>query len=689
MVMPDYDGTSNVHIGAPDSRTGQDCQPAQSKHYELQEQLEQKDRELQEALLKLAIIQSSFLFKLLDRYRRLRMRLLPNGTRRNHLYSLFTKAAHITLHEGPISVLRLAWRYLRRHGFKNSSLEDYSRPYLAWIERNEPKPEDFPRLRSEAESLCYKPFISIVMPTYNTDEVWLRAAIESVRRQIYPNWELCIADDGSVKPDVRRVLEEYRRRDERIKVIYLEKNQGISCASNAAMSLATGEFVGLLDHDDELAPWALLEVVKFLNQNPSLDLIYSDEDKVAPNGSRVKPFFKPDFSPDLLMSTNYICHFSVFRRLLFDKIGGFQKRFDGSQDHDLVLRLSEQSRKIAHIPRVLYHWRQIPGSVAWSGNAKTWAYEVSEQMLQESLERRRLRGKAKMLYPGIYKIRYEIAGTPLVSIIIPTRDKVKLLRRCIRSIRQKSTYNHYEIIVVDNCSTKSETARYLAEMSADPSFRVLSFNEPFNYSRLNNVAAKEARGDFLLFLNNDTEVISPDWLEEMLGHAQRPEVGAVGAKLLFPNGTIQHGGVIVGLGGVAGHAFYGMRGSEQGYMGLATVTRNCTAVTAACLMTRRSIFEEVGGFDEKLDVAYNDVDFCLKMIQRGYYIVYTPHAVLRHYESASRSHVQPERNTCYFRAKWSAFLDSGDPFYNPNLALDSSDFRINPNKISAYGTLQK
>ncbi|MBE3585677.1 MAG: glycosyltransferase family 2 protein [Thermoanaerobacter sp.] len=643
----------------------------------LYSRIEEKERELQDTLFKLAAIQSSLPFKILDRYNRLRQRLLPEGTQRYQFYRLCVKAGHIALDEGLPNMFRRAWRYFRKYGFKNvSAPADYNHMYQLWIEKNEPKPSDFSRLREEATSLSYRPRISIVMPVYNVDEVWLRKAIESVRNQIYPHWELCIADDGSTRPHIRKVLEEYRQQEDRIKVTYLPHNQGISVASNTALALATGEFVGLLDHDDELAPWALLEIVKLLNQNPDLDFIYSDEDKLELDGRRSEPFFKPDFSPDLLMSMNYICHFSVFRRSLLNQIGGFRKGFEGSQDYDIILRVSEQTCKIAHIPKVLYHWRKIPGSASGSTSAKSYAHKAAVRALEEALERRKLRGKVTILAPGRYRIQYEIADELLVSIIIPTKDKVELLRRCIESIREKTTYRKYEIIVVDNGSKESTTIQYLRRIENYGNCRVVVFNQPFNYSRMNNFAVTQARGDYLVFLNNDTEVITPEWLEEMVEHAQRKEVGAVGTKLLFPDNTIQHDGVIVGLGGVAGHAFYGLPANDSGYMDLATVTRNCSAVTAACLMLRRAVFEEVGGFDEELDVAYNDVDLCLRIIQRGYYIVWTPYAVLYHHESATRGQYQPERNIRYFCEKWRDFLDRGDPFYNPNLALDRSDFMV-------------
>ena len=617
--------------------------------------------------------QSSLPFKILNRFYNWRQRFLPEGTRRDQLFRIFIKAGHIALDEGLSNMFRRAWRYFKRFRFRN--FVD-SRCYQLWIDRNEPKPNDFARLRDEVAFLSFQPRISIVMPVYNIDEIWLRKAIDSVRAQIYPHWELCIADDGSERSHVKKVLEEYRQRDDRIKVTYLSQNQGISMASNAALALASGDFVGLLDHDDELVPWALLEVVKLLNQDPDLDFIYSDEDKLEPDGRRSEPFFKPDFSPDLLMSMNYICHFSVFRRSLITKIGGFRKGFEGSQDYDLVLRITEETSKIAHIPKVLYHWRKLPQSASYSINAKHYAYHAAMRALQEALERRKMSGEVTMLAPGLYRIQYHIASKPLVSIIIPTRDKVELLRRCIESIREKTTYRHYEIIVVNNESKELATARYLSQISRYEICRVIDFALPFSFSRMNNFAVTHARGAFLVFLNNDTEVITPEWLEEMLGHAQRNGVGSVGPKLLFPNKTVQHGGVILGLNQVPRHAFYGLPASDTGYMGLAAVTRNCAALTGACLMTRREIFEEMGGFDEELDVAYNDVDFCLRLIQHGYYNVWTPHAVLYHHESATRGQYQSEKDFHYFYEKWRDFLEHGDPFYNPNLATDNGNFSL-------------
>lgn len=637
--------------------------------------IDSKEQDLQEAMFQLNSIRMSLPFKILNRYRHGVERLFPKDTYRHKLYKQIVKAGNILIDEGFIKMIRRAIRYLKKGGLRRG-FEDNNKRYQLWMERYEPKAGELHAARKEVAAFRYQPLISIVMPVYNVEELWLRAAIESVSKQVYGRWELCIVDDASTKPHIKTVLQEYMNRDGRVRAVFLEENLGISGASNAALDLATGEFVGLLDNDDELAPFALFEVVKLLNQVPDLDFVYSDEDKLEVNGARTEPFFKPDFSPDLLTSMNYICHFSVFRRDLLRQIGGFRKGFEGSQDYDLVLRATEHARNIAHIPKVLYHWRKIPGSASASVNAKDYAFQAGCRALEEALVRRGQNGKVEMIMPGRYRIRYEIEDRPLVSIIIPTKDKVEFLRRCLDSIREKSSYTNYEIIVVDNNSIEAETMHYLDLIRKRPECRVLSFNEPFNYARLNNFAAGQAKGEFLLFLNNDTEVITSGWMEEMISHAQRREIGAVGIKLLFPNNIVQHGGVIVGLGGVAGHAFYGSPAGDHGYIDFAMITRNCAAVTAACLMMRREVFEEVGGFDEEIDVAYNDVDLCLKIISNSYYIVWTPHATLYHYESASRGQFQPERNIRYFCDKWQKFLEGGDPFYNPQLALDRNDFMV-------------
>jgi glycosyltransferase involved in cell wall biosynthesis len=519
----------------------------------------------------------------------------------------------------------------------------------------------------------YQPKISIVMPVYNTEETWLRQAIESVRKQIYPNWELCICDDGSTVRHVSKVIAEYSRQDERIRVLRSPQNRGISAASNGALSLATGEFIGFLDHDDELTLDALCEVVKLFNEQPDLDFIYTDEDKLTVDGRRVEPFFKPDWSPDLLLSMNYITHFAVVRRSVVQAIGGLTEGLDGSQDHDLFLRLSEKTQRIGHVAKPLYSWRKIPGSAASDIQAKPYAHVAGRHALQEHLNRRGIAGEVvDGLTPFRYRVRYQIAGQPLVSIIIPIRDRVELLKRCLESIEEKTTYRHFEIIIVDNQSEESETLAYLARLP----YTVVPMPGPFNYSQLNNVGAAHTRGEFLLFLNNDIEIISGEWLEALLEHAQRKEVGAVGAKLLYPNRTIQHAGVVLGHGGVAGHAFWYLPEDFTGYFDFPQIIRNCSAVTAACMMMRKSVFAEVEGFDENIKVAFNDIDLCLRVREKGYVIIYTPYAVLYHLESATRKSLHPVADEEYVRRRWGRVIDAGDPYYSPHLSLKSFDFSL-------------
>lgn len=573
--------------------------------------------------------------------------------------------------------------YLRWIAVRSSLYpEDPDARYALWIARREPQPGT---LRGQitlslytlkARRLRYRPRFSVVMPVFNPRLKHLRTAVESVRAQCYPEWELCIADDGSTDAAVRRLLEDYAAHDPRIKVQFLGERRGIVGASNAALDLATGEFVAFLDHDDELAPWALYEVAQALNAEPDLDVIYSDEDKLDEQGRRTEPFFKPEFSPETLLSMNYIGHLLVIRRELVEAVGRFRPGFDGSQDHDLVLRVTERTSRVRRIPKVLYHWRKVPGSTAQDIAAKPLAVKASLQAISEALERRKRPGRPEVVVPGWYRVCWELLNSPVVSVIIPSRDQADALKRCVWSIFNKSTYRNWELLVIDNQSREPETLEFFAEISRFPNVRILKYNAPFNFAKINNLGAAEARGDVLVFLNNDVEVVTPGWLEELLGFALQPEIGAVGAKLLLPDGRIQHGGVILGLSGGADHAFYGLPADHPGYFGLAMVARNCSAVTAACLMTRREVFEKVGGFDPMLHVAFNDVDLCLRILAAGYRVVWTPFAVLYHYESTTRRKAHPVENTRYFLQKWGDQIRRGDPYYNPNLALDSFDFRI-------------
>jgi GT2 family glycosyltransferase len=537
------------------------------------------------------------------------------------------------------------------------------------------------------------PLISIIVPVYNVKPEWLKQAIESVQTQSYQKWQLCIADDCSTDPRLQDILKQAGKDDERIQVRFLEKNSGIAGASNVALSMAAGDFVGLLDNDDILAPNALSWVVETLQAEPDADCLYSDEDKITEKGKRYEPFFKPDWSPDTLRSYNYFCHFTVMRRSLVEQVGGFRSGFDGSQDYDLFLRVTEAAKKVVHIPHILYHWRAIAGSVGKRPEAKMYAYESAKKALREHLERSHLEATVENgLFLGSYRLRYRLVNTPKVAIIIPTKDKVQVLKRCIDSICERTSYPHYQIVVVDNASVENETRAYYSSLKSRDMISVLTYDQPFNFSAINNFAVKniETEYEYLLFLNNDTEVISPDWLEEMLGFLQRSDVGAVGNLLYYPNNTVQHGGVILGIGGIAGHSHKYFPRSDYGYFGRLKTVQNLTAVTAACLMTKREIFTEIGGFDETLSHAFNDVDFCLRMRDRGYLIVYTPFAELYHHESVSRGYEDtPERRIRFGQERqfcedrWREVLEQGDPYYSPHLSLTREDFSLGFSGLNA------
>jgi GT2 family glycosyltransferase len=543
--------------------------------------------------------------------------------------------------------------------------------YQRWIREREQR-MDAPAAAAEIAAFAYRPLVSIVMPVYRPALRHLDRAIASVRAQHYPDWQLCICDDGSGDPALREYLERSAAADSRIRIALSEKNGGISEASNRALALSQGDFVGLLDHDDELSPDALFEMVKYLQQHRDADLIYSDEDKLDARGARCEPFFKPGWSPELMLSCMYICHFSVYRRALVQAIGGFRRGFEGSQDYDLALRVSERTTRVHHIPKVLYHWRKAAGSAAASTDAKPYARTAARRALREHLERRGYRGTVlDAAWIGHYRVKFQVARPDLVSIIIPTRDRLPLLRACVASIEARTDYPDFELIIVDNDSREPATLAYL---DATP-HRVVRIPGEFNFPRLVNTGAAHARGAYLVLLNNDTEVRSPEWMSAMLEFAQQPEVGAVGAKLLFPNGTLQHVGVVTGLGGPAGHPLTGFDARTSHYFGTAGNIRNYSAVTAACMMVRRDVFQQVGGFDERFSSGYNDVDFCLRVRRAGYRIVYTPYAELIHHESASRGFALDGKELELMQRLWGPAL-TADPYYNPNLSLQHEDFRI-------------
>ena len=525
------------------------------------------------------------------------------------------------------------------------------------------------------------------MPVYNVEQNWLEKCIQSVQNQFYPNWELCMADDCSTDESVRPTLEKYAKSDERIKVVFRSENGHISRATNSALEIATGEFVALLDNDDELAPIAFYEVVKALNENPELDLIYSDEDKIDMQGNRFDPAFKPDWSPDLLLGTNYISHLGVYRRSIMNEIGGFRPGFEGSQDYDLVLRFTEKTtaQRIHHIPKVLYYWRILPTSTAADQSTKGYAFEAGLKAVQEALVRRGIKGTAHHAAGnGLYDVEYEVLSTDLVSIIIPTRDGYDDMLRCLNSIVAKTSYPNYEIIVADNGSTDERMEKLYAKFKGQlgERFRVESIDIPFNYSRINNLAAQKAKGKYLLFLNNDTEVITPGWITKMVSFAQFERIGMVGAKLYYPNQTIQHAGVIVGLGGAAGHCHHTYPKGDFGYFGKLEINVNYLAVTAACCMIRKADFEQLGGFEEKLTVAFNDVDLCLREYEAGHDNVWLHGVELYHYESQTRGYENtPEKKarfdqeTKFMEDRWGKYI-ANDPFYNPNLSRVGGHFGI-------------
>ncbi len=557
--------------------------------------------------------------------------------------------------------------------------------YPNWLARNEVL--DIEAMTQEIATFHYQPKISIAMPVYNVEEKWLRLCIDSILNQVYTNWELCMADDASTDSNVKKILTEYQQLDERIRVVFREQNGHISEATNSALAIATGEFVALLDNDDELAINAFYEVVKVLNENPELDLIYSDEDKIDMDGNRSDPAFKPDWSPDLLLGTNYISHLGVYRRSILEEIGGFRKGYEGSQDYDLVLRFTEKTTKerINHIPKVLYYWRMLPTSTAVDQGSKGYAFEAGLRAVQDALVRREINGHATHgAANGLYDVYYDIESEKLVSIIIPTKNGYKDVQRCVSSIIEKTTYQNYEIIMADNGSTDPKMHELYAEFEKQlpGRFFVESIDIPFNFSTINNRAAKKAHGEYLLFLNNDTEVITENWLTLMVSFAQQERIGCVGAKLLYPNNTVQHAGVILGLGGVAGHGHYGYPHGDLGYFGRLAINVNYSAVTAACLLMKKADFDAVGGFEEAFTVAFNDVDLCLKVQALGRDNVWLHEAELYHFESQTRGYDDKgkkkkrfEQEKVMMEEKWGPLIEN-DPFYNPNLTRDIPNFSL-------------
>lgn len=526
---------------------------------------------------------------------------------------------------------------------------------------------------------------SVVVALYNTPEDYLRKMIESVLYQTYDNLELCLVDGSDKKHrGVRKICREYQYYDNRIRYKKLKKNLGISDNTNICIDMSVGDYIVLFDHDDLLHPSALYECMKAITERKA-DFIYTDENTFTNTiDDAFSPHHKPDFSPDYLRSMNYICHLTTFSRGLYQKVGGFRKEFDGSQDYDMILRLTEQAEHIVHIPKILYYWRAHKQSVAMDIHAKDYCIDAAKAALKEHLQRVGLKGEIENgKFLSSYRIRYEIERNPLISIVIPNKDHVDELERCLKSIEERSTYENYEIIIVENNSEEKETFDFYDVLQKDSRVKVVVWEEEFNYSAINNYGASFAKGEYLLLLNNDVEVISPDWLQEMLMFVQREDVGAAGAKLYYPDDTVQHAGVIVGLGGVAGHSHKYCEKDSLGYFARPVTVQNLSAVTAACLMVKKTIFDSLEGFDVGFRVAFNDVDFCMRIRKAGYLIVFTPYAELYHYESLSRgAEDTPEKVERFngeiyrFKERWEKELAEGDPYYNPNLSLDYEDFRI-------------
>lgn len=534
----------------------------------------------------------------------------------------------------------------------------------------------------------YEPKISIIVPAYKTPENFLNQMIDSVENQSYQNYELCIADGSVDSKEVENVLKSRQALNDKIKYTILDQNYGISGNTNAALELATGDYIALLDHDDILALSALYEVVEAINEDLDNEVIYTDEDKVDMDlKHHFEPHFKPDYNLDLLRSNNYICHFFVVKTSIINEVGGFRKEYDGSQDYDLILRCTEKARKVKHLPRILYHWRTHINSTAANPESKMYCFEAGKNAIQDSLKRSGVDGEVFLTeHLGFYRVKYNVLGDPKVSIIIPNKDHVEVLSTCINSILKKSTYNNYEIIIVENNSENPETFEYYKDIKGDSRIKVVEWKNEFNYSAINNFGIENATGEYYILLNNDTEIITENWIEEMLSNCQRKEVGICGAKLYYPDDTIQHAGVIVGLGGIAGHIFMNFPRDAVGYFAKCKLQQDLSAVTAACLMVKKEAFDVVNGLEEKLKIAFNDIDFCLKVRQAGYLVVFNPYVELYHYESKSRGKDDTiekikrfNSEVAYMKAQWKDILEAGDPYFNENLDLMKWDYSFKNN----------
>ena len=621
---------------------------------------------------------------------KLTLKLSADGRESTYVAAL-DKIRHGENGQDTANIFQKTLRYWKNYGLKNtikkvcqklSGQRDYGN-YEDFLKKYGVKEEELARQRQEVFE--NGPCFSIAVPLYQTKEKYLREMIESVQAQTYTNWELCLADGSGREHSLQSVVGEYIAKDKRIKYCLLDSNVGIAGNTNEALKMADGDFVVLTDHDDLLSPEALYQCAKAVQKEPQTDVIYSDEDKVDMSGKKFfEPHFKSDFNLDLLRSNNYICHFFVARKSIVDKVGGFRQEFDGAQDHDFILRCTEKAEHIVHIPKVLYHWRCHAQSTSENPESKLYAFENGCKAVKAHYDRIGIPAEVEQgPFYGMYRTHYLWKEQPLVSILIPNKDHVADLKKCMDSIEEKSTYRNFEFIIVENNSTEEETFAYYKEIEKRDNVRVLYYKEDFNYSRINNFGAKEANGEYVLLLNNDTEMIEPDSIKEMLDVCMRPDVGIVGAKLLYEDNTIQHAGVIIGFGGVAGHAFIGQDRDDNGYFSRIISVQDLSAVTAACLMVRRSVFDEVEGLNEEFKVAFNDIDFCLKVRKAGYLVVYNPYAQFYHYESKSRGQEDSADKVARFQQeiglfgeRWGELLEHGDPYYNPNLTLDKADFSL-------------
>lgn len=578
-------------------------------------------------------------------------------------------------------------RYLKHYGVKGfyarllERFEEREVEYQEWYEKNKPSEEELARQRKKKWKNPV--VISVLVPAYRTPEVFLKQMMESVLLQTYPYLELCIADGSGTDDSVENVVKEYQKKDPRVRYRRLEKNEGIAGNTNAAIEMASGEYLALFDHDDLLSPNALFEVASAIEKEKA-DVIYTDEDKVTSDlKEHFQPHFKPDFNPDLLCANNYICHLFVVKRSLALKLGGQDPAYDGAQDYDFIFRCTENAEKIVHVAKILYHWRVHQASTADNPSSKLYAFDAGKRAIEAHLAR--IGVKAEVSHTkdlGFYRVKYQVQGNPMVSIVIPNKDEKETLKKCLESIWKKTSYSNYEIILVENNSTTQEIRDYYKELDGKERVRVVYWEKEFNYSAINNFGISYAKGEYILCLNNDITVISPDWLEELLANCQRPEVGIVGARLYYPDNTIQHAGIVLGMGGCAGSLFVGLARSRGGYLHKAALQQDLSAVTAACFMVKKEVFEKVGGFEEKLAVAFNDVDFCLKVRHAGYLVVYDPYAELYHHESKTRGYENTEAKKRrfqeeieYMRCHWMPDI-LRDPYYNENLSLKASDYSL-------------